>query len=176
MAAEVGEEGDDLAGGWDFAGTRLGIDRQGVEGVDGHRVAELALEQGVDGERDEEEKQEGVDAGWALEVDRDDLGNGLELLVTLFDERLVLVDCEDLPRRMGVGRQVGDQGEDAVVGGGGADGRLIDGRDGVPPRAGHAPVGRAPRGLARRGLHVAMVVATDERDVQPGAAQGRRLR
>jgi len=44
----------------------------------------LALEQRTDGKRDEEEKQEGIDACGALEVDWDDLGDGLELFVTLF--------------------------------------------------------------------------------------------
>jgi hypothetical protein len=46
----------------------------------------------VDGEGNEEQEEEGVDALGALEVDGDDLGDALELLVTLFDEGLVLVD------------------------------------------------------------------------------------
>ena len=63
----------------------------------------------MDGDGDEEQEEEGVDASGALEVDGDDLGDGLELLVTLLDEGLVLVDLEDIEGAVSVGRKVSDQ-------------------------------------------------------------------
>lgn len=96
VAALMRKERKDFAGGGRFARSGFGVNRKRFELVSDHGLAKLALEQGVNRDGDEEEKEERIDALGALEVHRDDLGDGLELLVSLLDEGLVLVDFQDI--------------------------------------------------------------------------------
>src|SRR3990172_1459812 len=90
------EDLKDFVGGRGSALTLLGGERGGGQTARRHGAADLALDQGVEGDGEEVEEQEGLDALHALEVHRDDRGGGLELLMSLLDAGLILVGEQEL--------------------------------------------------------------------------------
>ena len=96
VAAQGLEEGEDLVGGRGLALPAFGVERDRAELALFHGGADLALDERVEEDRDEVEEEKGLDALDGLEVDRNDLGRGLELLVALFDEGLELVGLQQL--------------------------------------------------------------------------------
>ena len=91
VPAQVLQQPQELVGRGRAASSLFGVEWNGADTARLHRLADLALGQGMQGEGDEVEKQEGLDAFGRLIADRHDLGSRLESVMALLDEGLVPV-------------------------------------------------------------------------------------
>ena len=74
----------------------LGVDGELVDALARHGLAQLALDEGLNHQRDGVEREQRLDASLILEEDRGDLVHGLDLLEALLDHGLTLVGLEHL--------------------------------------------------------------------------------
>ena len=74
----------------------LGVDGQLRDALAGHGAAQLALDEGLDQQRDRVQGEQRLDATLVLEEHRGDLVHGLDLLEALLDHGLALVGLEHL--------------------------------------------------------------------------------
>ncbi len=114
MHAQGLEAFEDLVRGGRLAGALLRGDRDRLDAPGLHRLSDVTFDERVDHDGEEVQEQESLDAIGALEVYGDDLRGRLELLMPLLDERLVLVDLQEVQWRLRLLREVCDQGEGPV--------------------------------------------------------------
>ena len=103
-----------LAVGW-LAGASFGIKRERGDLLPFHAVAKRTLDErfGLQRQELEEEEEEGLDPGGALQADRHDVKHRFEPLVALLDAGLVLIGVECLLDRQLL--IIEDHPEDAVA-------------------------------------------------------------
>ncbi len=86
-----GKEAEDLLGGRPVARALFRVDAELSHASPLHTLSQLALDEGLDEQREEVDEEERLDAGLVLEEDRGEFEDALELLEALLDGRLSAV-------------------------------------------------------------------------------------